>query len=146
MAVPPIIALVIKKNVFQKTIYTLTTTFAVESDTFVDVGALHKEDYAKVIFELINDGANGVDLEFFGTSLDDNSVGPPPPNFNSVSESIPPDFATGVYRLLDNGALSIATTLKDARKITDNITWVLIRAKRTTAGQDTSLDIHTRGE
>ncbi len=140
MAPPPIISLNIRKNIFAKTIYTTTFPFAVDSDAEVDVGAIHKEDYAKIIMEFFNTGGNGVDLTIYGTSMDDGSNPPATP------PSPPPEFSTEIYRILDNGIFGVSGISSDARKIADNITWVLIRAKRTTAGMDTLLNIFVRGE
>ena len=89
MAIPDVINLKPLKNTYRDGIFTPETPgqvqgVVVDSDVQVTLGAVHKEDFFKIIWELVNSGINGVDLFFFGAAVDDDSHGtnkpfsPPP--------------------------------------------------------------------
>ncbi len=140
MAPPTVIPLDVLKNTFRDGIFTNTFPFTVNSDTEVDVGVIHKEDFKKVLFQLKNLGVNGFDFVFYGAAVDDTSHG------TDVPFLPPPDFANGDYFPLPVGTGTINGGDNDARIITDNWTWVLLRVKRTSAGLDTTISLDVRGE
>lgn len=138
MANPPVITLEILKNKFRDNIFVKTIDLDNLGDTFADIGAIHKEDYKKLLFQIHNEGANDIDVEFFGVAEDDN-----PPAFDNEPLPVPPDFASGKYIPLPNGLSTVSTNT--ACTLTDVWTWVLIRAKLSSAGQATTGKLFVRG-
>lgn len=139
MANPPVITLEARKNKFRDGIFLETTDLDSLGDTFADIGAIHKESFKKLLLQIHNEGANGLDLEFYGSAED----GEHP--FDDNPDPIPPDFASGLYTLLPNGEETIAATETGVRVITDVWNWLLIRGKLSSAGQATTGKLFTRG-
>jgi hypothetical protein len=142
MVVPTVIELEILKNTYRDGIFTQTVPLVVDSDTEIIVGAVHKEDFKQVLWQFTNDGANGLDFQFYAAAVDDLSHGTNKPF------SPPPDYdgTTTTWFAVPNGGASVDTIDSDSRIITDNWTWVMITVKRTTSGQDTSGFLQIRGE
>lgn len=138
MANPNEILLITRKNKFDKPIFTYNQPYTINSESFYDIGAISKEDYAKCIIEFRNSGSNNIDIEIYGTIMDSQEGvidQPRPP---------PPDFSSNVWRLLDNGSLTVTPAEIIARSISDYLEWVLIRAKKAT-GADTTLNLYVVG-
>lgn len=143
MAIPQIIELKPLQNQYQDGTFTpedpnQVSGIVVDSDAEKTLGAIHKENFAKVIFELINQGANPADIFFYGAAIDD-IVGTDDPH------NPPPDDTSNEWFALPNGTVPGLIT-NDARIITDNWTWLMIRIARTNAGLSTTLDIRIRGK
>ena len=144
MVVPTVLTLNILKNTFRDGIFTLTESFTVDSGTEVPVGAVHKEDFKKLLFQLANLGPdNSFNFQFYGAAVDDQSHGTNDPFLP------PPDFVvdnTEVYFPLPNGSGVVAPDASDAESVSDSWTWVLLTVKRTAAGLDTTGSVDIRGE
>ncbi len=145
MVVPTQILLKPLKNTYRDGLFTpqtpsLVTDFVVNSDTPVTVGAVHKEDVKKLLFSILNTGANSLDISFFGAGLDDDSHGTEKPF------SPPPDDASIEWVPLPSGTATVPNNGNDARNVTDNWTWVMIQVARTTSGQNAILTLRIRGE
>lgn len=142
MVVPIVIELVRLKNIFRDGIFTKTIPLDVNDDSEIIVGAVHKEDFKKLLFQISNDGGNSLDFAFYATAIDDNSHG------TDVPFSPPPDYdgTNLIWSVLPNSTGTIPTIDSFPQSITDNWTWVLITVKRTDAGLSTTGSIYIRGE
>lgn len=119
-----------EKNSFRDGIFTATQAIVV-TDSFADLVAILKEDYDKLLLQFKNLGANGFDVEIYGSA-------------EANAADVPPDFDLEDYTLLPNGAITVATDASDAVSNTDVWTWVLIRVKRSGAGDDTTGSMFVR--
>ena len=128
-----------RKNKFRDGIFLDTTDLNSLGDTFTDIGAIHKESFKKLLMQVLNEGANGLDLEWYGSAED----GTHP--FDDDPTPVPPDFASGLYTLLPNGAQTVLATETGVRVITDVWNWLLVRGKLSAAGQATTGKLFTRG-
>lgn len=137
MAPPPIILLEEKKNKFNMSVFVATVDLASLGDTEADIGAFHKEDFVKTILQFLNEGANDFDFALYGVAEQNAPV-----NFDQEPEAVPPDFASGKWVPLPNGVGTVSTT--NACSNTDVWTWILIRAKLSSAGQATTGKIFVR--
>ena len=143
MATPDIIELKPLQNQFQDGTFTpedpnQVEGIAVDTDTQKTLGAIHKENFKQIIFEMLNNGVNPCDIFFYGAAEDD-ITGTDDPHLP------PPDDASNEWFLLPQGTVPIVGGANDARIITDNWTWLMIRIARTNSGQDTTVDIRIRG-
>lgn len=140
----PEIVLIVLKNTYRDGIFTKTIPFGPTTDTEAVVGAVHKEDFAQLLWQLRNTGAtNGVDFMFYAMAEDDESHGTEKPY------DAPPDFdpaAHGVWFEVPNFTATVDAEETDARIITDNWTWVLVTVISTVAASPTSGTIYIRGE
>ena len=144
MAIPAIINLKPLKNTYRDGIFTpetpsQVTNIAVDTDAQKTLGAVHKEDFFKIIWQMINNGANPADFFFYGAALDDDSHGTEKPF------SPPPDEDSNEWLLLPFGNITVPAGENEGRIVTDNWTWIMIRIARTNAGQDTNIDLRIRG-
>lgn len=143
MAVPDIIELKPLQNQFQDGTFTpddpnQITGIVVDSDVEVTLGAVHKENFKQLIFEMVNNGGNPADFFYYGTAVDD-IVGTDDPH------NPPPDEASNQWMALPNGIITIDPNSNDGRIVTDNWTWIMIKIARTTASLDTTVDLRIRG-
>lgn len=148
MAIPTIINLKPLKNTYRDGIFTvenksLVTNIPVDSDTPVTLGAVHKEDFYKIIWQIINNGINPLDVTFYGAALDDDSHGANGPG--NIPFSPPPDDTSNEWLLLPFGTVSVLGGENDGRIVTDNWTWIMIKYARTNAGLDALLTLNIRG-
>lgn len=148
MAIPTIIELKPLKNTYRDGIFTpenkaLVTDIPVNSDNQVTLGAVHKEDFFKIIWQIINNGANPLDIFFYGAALDDDSHGAGGPG--NIPFLPPPDDTSNEWLLLPFGTVTVAAGVNDGRIVTDNWTWIMIRYARTNSGQDALLTLNIRG-
>jgi len=142
VVVPTIIELTVLKNTFRDGIFTNTTPLVVDDDAEILIGAVHKEDYKKLLFQISNDGGNSLDFAFYGAGIDDLSHGKdvpflPPPDYDGTNL---------LWSVLPNSTGTVPTIDSAAQTITDNWTWVLITVKRTIGGQSTTGNLYVRGE
>lgn len=133
MTVPNIIDLIAFRTSRGTAIFITEQTLNVNSDAEIIVGAIHKEDFTNLLFQINNSGANSLDFAFYGSAENDivasNLPHEPPPDY---------DGTTALWTLLPEGTGSVATSNSDARFVSDPWTWILITVKRTTAGQSTT--------
>lgn len=142
MVVPTVIELVRLKNTFRDGIFTKTVPLVVDDDAEIIVGAVHKEDFNKLLFQLSNTGANSFDFAFYAVGIDDLSHG------TDVPPAPPPDYdgTNLLWAVIPNNTGAVPTINSVSQTITDNWTWVLITVKRTTAGQSTTGNLYIRGK
>lgn len=143
MAIPDVISLDIFKNQHRAGIFTKTIPLTVDSDTEILVGAIHKEDYKKLLLQHSNAGlTNSFDFAFYGAAIDDQSHG------TDVPPSPPPDYdgTNEIYFPLPNGIGVVPPDDSIAMTVTDNWTWILVTVKRTVVGQSTTGSLYIRGE
>ena len=129
---PTVLALTPEKTTYRDGRFTATQAIVV-TDSFADLVAILKEDYDKFLLQFKNAGANGFDVEVYG-SAEANAAG------------VPPDFDLEDYTLLPNGAITVATDASDAVSNSDIWTWILIRVKRSGAGDDTTGSMFVRAK
>lgn len=144
MAVPTIIEMQKLQNQFRDGTFTPEDSdslvdIPVESDTPVTLGAVHKENFQKMIFEMLNNGANPADFMFYGAALDDIDGTEHP-------HAPPPDEDSNEWMELPNGIITVLANDNDGRIVTDFWTYIMIRLARTNAGQDTVVTLRIRGQ
>ncbi len=143
MAVPVVITLVEEniKHTLRNGNYSKIVPLVVNSDTEILVGAVHKEEFNKLLFQISNEGVNSLDFAFYGASLDELKTGSSPPS------SEPPDYdgTNVIWSTLPNNVGSVLTVASTPQTITDNWAWILITVKRTDTGLDTTGNLHIRG-
>lgn len=142
MVVPNVLELAVLNNTYRDGVFTSTVPLTVDNDAEIIVGAVHKEDFKKLLFQFSNEGANSLDFAFYATGLDDLSNG------KDVPFSPPPDYdgSNLIWAVIPNNAGTVTALNSFPQTITDNWTWVLITVKRTTAGQSTTGNLYIRGE
>jgi len=133
MAPPPTITLDEKKNEQLMGVFVKTVDLNSLGDAEADIGAFHKEDFVKTLLQFFNEGANDFDIALYGIAEQNEPV-----NFDQEPEAIPPDFATGKWFPLPNGLGTAAAGESAVFSNTDAWTWILIRAKLSSAGQATT--------
>ena len=133
MVVPQTIVLDEKKNEQLMGVFVKTVDLDSLGDAEADIGAFHKEDFVKTLLQFFNEGANDYDIALYGVAEQNTPV-----NFDQEPEAIPPDFATGKWFPLPNGIQTIASGESGVFSNTDVWTWILIRAKLSSAGQATT--------
>lgn len=140
MVPPPVITLDKLRNELNDRVWTQTVLDTIDFDAETDIGAFHMEDFRKVLIQLHNLlGVNEYDFAFYGYAESD-IVGTDDPHTG------PPDFATNKWVPLPNGTGVVAVNASASRIVTDNWTWILIRAKRTVAASSTDAAFYIRGE
>lgn len=139
---PPVLNLETLKNTFRDGVFFgsyTDDTFTSTSD--VDLFAVRKEDYSKILFQLKNiSGGLPVDFLFYGNADSDIVE-----SGTNLSRLDPPDYSTEDYTLLNNGEFSVESDESASRIITDNWTWILVRAKLFIGGT-VEFTISVRGE
>jgi len=133
MVSPPVITLEEKKNKFNMSIFVATVDLDSLGDAEADIGAFHKEDFVKTMLQFINEGANDFEFALYGVAEQNQPV-----NFDQEPDAVPPDFATGKWLPLPNGISTVSAGGVNACTNTDVWTWILIRAKLSSAGQATT--------
>lgn len=105
--------------------YAQETGISIDSDTYTDEVCIEHRHLSLVTFTIYNSGANSLDFTIYG-HLDENG-------------GVPPAFSTQWAEIPKAGSdCTIATDVTKAETLTENWAWLLIRMKRTAAGQSTT--------
>lgn len=107
----------------------------INSDTEVDVRFLNNRQIRRsMVFQIINTNVtNGMVVQIYGCA-------------ETVFPSIPPDFTSGKYTSIPDSITTIPAQSNEAFSVSDSWHWILIRARRETAGQDATMSIYAHGE
>ena len=106
---------------------------AIDNDAFADTKdfLIEKRDIAELGIQINNvGGANGLSFEIYGT------IDP---------ASTAPAFSLSIWELANNGSGDITNTNTKIFETKFAYTFLLVRLKRQTAGQDTTAQIRTTG-
>jgi len=63
-----IITPVLITGTFKQPVYSVTTPITT-TDSFAELGTIHKEDYSKILLQFINTGANSFNYEIYGNAI-----------------------------------------------------------------------------
>ena len=106
-------------------------SIGIASDTDIDIGYIDVRGAREKIIQIANSHAsNGLIYTLYGTAKD----------------TVPSSFDAEEWEAISGATGTVAINSTETKTITAAYSYILVRAKRQTAGQNSQIDVHYRGE